>query len=334
MGPGRTASPRLTDHDRSLVRKCEAAVRDGLALEQWCRMAGGDRREFPLHVDGRFTLPNRARGYFGSLILNGAETSVMGCRQHIEFARPRPRVDAGALLREFVLGEFLNRAHWVNEDGTPGGFGVKRSLYQTADGSYGKFEDEDSTGAMHWLELGPLYRWVLLTITLNDFAFRMGPVSRRMDEAVCVTPIREFTHVAEDPAPDCALEVSIGYPFIEHAPVPNFFGFGPGKFGTAVKLFSFFLMRDQRIRVLMEFAAAPRARKVFDFWGVDPVYDGAEMLKAVTLGALDPASIHDSMDTSMLVSHCQVHQKLMDGAARKWEEWVTESRIASHPLGG
>ncbi len=327
MEPGGPASPALTDHDRSLIDKCEAAIRDGLALEQWCRAAGGDRREFPLEVDGRFTLPNRAEGYFGSLILNGAQTSVMGCRQYIEFARPGPRLDGRALLRDFVLGEFLSRAHWINGDGTPGGFDVRRSLYRTADGRYDRFTDEDGAGAMHWLDLGPVYRWVLLTIRLNDFAFRMGPVSRRMDEAVCVTPVREFTHVVEDPSKDCALEVSIGYPFIDYAPIPNLFGFGPGKFGTAVKLFSFSLMRDNRIRVLMEFAAAPRARKVFDLWGVDPVYGGAGILSALSFGAVDPAAIHDSMDTSMLVSHCQVHQKLMDGAARSWDAWVEELRV-------
>jgi hypothetical protein len=144
-----------------------------------------------------------------------------------------------------------------------------------------------------------------------------------MAEAVCVVALPEFVRVIEHPSPACVLEVAIGYPFIDHAPIPNFFGFGPGKFGTAVKLFTFRLTHDHRIRVVMEFAAAPRARQVFDFFGLDPIYDGAELLRRLSLGLFDPAGLHDAMDTSMLVEHCHVHQKLMDGTARIWEDGLT-----------
>ncbi len=149
-------------------------------------------------------------------------------------------------------------------------------------------------------------------------------MTRRMDEAVCVIPLREFVRVIENPSPQHLLEVSIGYPFIDYAPIPNFFGFGPGKFGIAVKTFSFYLTRDNRIRACVEFAAAPRAQKVFDFYGLDPVYGPADLLKRATLGVIDPRPLHDMMDTSMLVQHCHVHQKLMDGAARTWKQWVGE----------
>ena len=315
----------MTDHDRFLIGKCEAAVRDGIALEQWCKRGGGVRKTFGLNLAETFFLPNRAEGYFGSITLNGVETSVMGCRQHIEFARVSRRRNGVQLLKQFVLGEFLSRSHWVNSDGTPGGFGVKRSLYQTADGEYGQFTEDDRVGAMDWQDMGTRFRWVLLTIKLHDFALNLGPITRPMDEAVCVTPLPQFVRVVENPSPEYALEVSIGYPFIDYAPIPNFFGFGPGKFGIAVKLFSFYLTHDNRIRVLMEFAAAPRAQKVFDFWGVDPVYGGAALLDTLTMGLVDPEPIHEMMDTSMLVEHCHVHQKLIDGAAKKWEEWLAES---------
>ena len=317
-------SPPLTDHDRFLVRKCEEAASDGIALERWCRRGGVSRTRFGLDLDRTFSLPNCAHGYFDSIVLNGVERSVMGCRQFVEFARVSPRLDAAALLKEFVLGEFLSRAHWVTHDGRPGGFGVERSLYQTVDGEYGRFGDYESSGAMHWRDIGSRYRWVLLTIRLHDFQLSLGPVSRRMAEAVCVTPRAEFVRVVEHPAPDQLLEVSIGYPFIDYAPIPNFFGFGPGKFGTAVKLFSFYLTTDYRIRVVIEFAAAPRARKVFDIWGLDPVYGGAALASSLTMGLFDPEPIHERMDTGMLVQHCHVHQKLMDGAARRWAEWLAE----------
>ncbi len=300
-------------------------MRDGIALAQWCREGGGDRREFRLNLARGFHLPNRADGYFGSITLGGTETSVMGCRQYIELARVVRRRRAGERLRQFVLGEFLSRAHWVYADGAPGGFDVERSLYQTTGGEHGKFPADQRVGAMHWEEVGTRFRWVLLTIRLHDFVLSMGPVTSRMAEAVCVLAMPEFVRVAESPSPECALEVSIGYPFIDYAPIPNFFGFGPGKFGVAVKLYSFSLMHDGRIRVVMEFAAAPRARKVFDFFGVDPVYGGADLLRAASLGLFDPQGLHDTMDTGMLVEHCHVHQKLMDGTSRIWEDWLAES---------
>jgi len=324
MPSTRIAAPPLTNHDRFLVRKCEAAARDGIALGQWCRRGGGSRTRFGLELDRTFALPNCADGYFDTIVLNGVARSVMGCRQFIEFGRVSRRHDAASLLKEFVLGEFLSRAHWINHDGEPGGFGIERSLYQTIDGEYGKFDDSETSGAMHWQDVGTRFRWVLLTIRLHDFRLNLGPVSRRMAEAVCVTPRPEFVRVIDHPTPDHLLEVSIGYPFIDHAPIPNFFGFGPGKFGTAVKLFSFHLTRDYRIRVVVEFAAAPRAQKVFDLWGLDPVYGGAALASSLTLGLFDPEPIHERMDTGMLVQHCHVHQTLMDGAARKWEEWVAE----------
>lgn len=312
----------MTEHDRFLIRKCEAAASDGVALEQWCRRGGDGRTEFGLDLRQSYLRPNRATGYFGTITMNGTETSVMGCRQYIEFARVSKRLDAGRLLKDFVLGEFLSRAHWVNDDGTPGGFDVERSLYQTADGEYGQFGDDDRIGAMHWQDIGPRFRWVLLTITLNDFGMQLGPVSRRMDEAVCVTPRAEFVRVVDNPSPGYALEVSIGYPFIDYAPIPNFFGFGPGKFGAAVKLFSFLLTHDNRIRAVMEFAAAPRAQKVFDLWGIDPVYGGAALASRLSMGVIDPEPVHEMMDTGMLVQHCHVHQKLMDGASKTWAEWL------------
>lgn len=316
------SSPSLNDHDRMLIDKCEAAGRNGVLLERWCAMRGDGREEFALDLGKTFRLPNRAEGYFGKITLNGTEQSVMGVRQYVEFARVSKRFDAKQLLKDFVLGEFLSRSHWTNPDDTPGGFTIKKTHYQLADGTYGKFPESDLVGAMDWRDVGPKYKWVLLTIRLNDFAMEMGPVRKRLEEAVCVTPRAEFMHVVENPTPDDALMVSIGYPFIEYAPIPNYFGFGPGKFGLAVKLFTFYLTHDNRIRVTMDFAVTPRAQKVFDFWGLDPVYGGADLIDKLSFGVIDSEPIHLMMDKVFLAKHCHVHQYLMDGAAKKWEEWL------------
>ena len=256
-----TTAPALTNHDRFLIQKCEDAIRDGITLEQWCKSGGGARQEFALSP-GVFKLKNRAEGYFGNIMPNGEGRTVMGCRQYIDFARcDHPR--AAELLQEFVLGQFLTLAHWKNEDGHPGGFGITHSLYKTVDGEYGQTPKTEQAGAMDWRDMGTKYRWMMLTVLINDFSLKMGPMKQYLNEAACVVPLPEFMHVVKNPTPEYVLEVSIGYPFIDYAPIPNFFGYGPGKFGIAVKLYSFFLTADGQIKVVMEFASAPRAEKVF-----------------------------------------------------------------------
>jgi hypothetical protein len=177
---------------------------------------------------------------------------------------------------------------------------------------------------MSWHDIGSKYAWVLLLVHIHDFVLEMGPLKMRVREAAYVTPNPGFIHIAEHPSPEYVLEISIGYPFVDVPPHPNLFGFGPGKFGAAVKLFSFFLTTKQEVRVRMTFAAAPRAQKVFDFGKKipDPIYGGAQLLHYITAGLFNPQGVHDRMDTSMLVTHCQVHQALMDGAEKVWSTWL------------
>jgi hypothetical protein len=165
---------------------------------------------------------------------------------------------------------------------------------------------------------------VLLLVHIHDFVMDIGPIKKRIKEAAYIAPNPGFVHIAVNPSPEYLFEISIGYPFVDVAPHPNIFGFGPGKFGAAVKLFSFFLTTKQEVRVRMTFAAAPRAQKVFDFGKSipDPVYGGAQLLHYVTAGLVNPQAIHDRMDTQMLITHCQVHQALMEGAERVWSAWI------------
>jgi hypothetical protein len=151
-----------------------------------------------------------------------------------------------------------------------------------------------------------------------------GPIRKRLREAACVAVHPSFVHIQENPSPEYAFEVSIGYPFVAHAPIPNYFGFGPGKFGVAVKLFSFLLTASKELRVRMVFAAAPRCQKVFDFgkrWP-DPVYGGADLARRLTLGLWNPERLHDRLDAQMLAQHCRVHQALMDGVEKVWSGWL------------
>src|SRR5262249_15994097 len=250
--------------ERFLVEKSEEAIRDGGQLERWCRDPKRKIREFELNLNKKYTLTNKAVGYFGELPINGKATSVMGVRQFIDFGKvtgsnPEER------FRDYVLGEFLPRANWNYPDGYPGGFSIEQSLYRDMQGGYGRFSGADCKGCVDWRKLGADYTWSLLTVQIHDFVMQFGPYLKRFKEAACVVMHPSFVHVTEKPWEGTKLEVAVGYPFVEFAPIPNVFGFGPGKFGAAVKLFSFRLTDANDIKVVMDFAAAPRCWQVFDF---------------------------------------------------------------------
>ena len=183
---------------------------------------------------------------------------------------------------------------------------------------------------MDWRDLGTRYQWVLLTIHIHDLVMEFGKMRKRLKEALCAVAHPGFVTVQQNPAEGYALEVSVGYPVIKFAPIPNFFGYGPGKFHIAVKNFSFLLTQDQRLKVRMTFASAPRCEKVFDFGKriPDPMYGGAALLSGLSLGLWKPHSFHDWLDMQMLVQHCRVHRTLMDGTHRVWSDWL-KKRVSS-----
>lgn len=314
----------LAPEDRLLAAKAEQAIRDGAQLERWLRLRhrAGALKLFPLSLGRSYRLPNRAEAFFDALEIGGTPTPVMGSVQTVEFG-PVERPAAAERVREFVFAQFLNRAHWTYADGAPGGFTIEQGLFKTVGGEYGRFTSERARGCVDWRTMGTEYAWVVLTVNIHDFVMEVGRFKMRLREAACVAPSPEFVHVEEDPTPEYALEVAIGYPFLAVAPIPNVFGFGPGKFGTAVKLYSFLLTRDRRLRARLIFASAPRCQKVFDFGGrwPDPVYGGARLLSRLTLGRWNAEPFHDRLDAGMLAQHCRVHQALMDGVHAAWKEW-------------
>ncbi|MBI3934390.1 MAG: hypothetical protein HY316_06830 [Acidobacteria bacterium] len=313
----------FSEKDRLLIVKVEQAIQEGVQLERWYREQESRLLFFPLDLKNSYRLPNRAEGFFGNLSISGQSRTIMGCRQEVQFGQFSD-ANLAERLQEFVLKEFQTRSHWTYEDGAPGGFTFEKTIYRDAANGYQRFPAGDQDGPVDWTTLGRRYAWVLLTVHIHDFVVKMGPWKKRLREAAYVVPHPDFLHVIRNPSKDCALEVSIGYPFVDVAPHANIFGFGPGKFGAAVKLFSFFLSPQNDLHVRMVFAAAPRAQKVLDLGKriPDPVYGGAELLRYLSLGLLNPQVIHARMDAHMLVLHCQVHQALMDGVQKVWRDWL------------
>ena len=317
------APEALSEHDRFLVKQAEIAIADGVQLERWCRDPNRKVNEFLLDLKRPYRLPNKAYGYFSDLLVSGETRTVIGVRQEVEFGRASGP-DPEEQLTRYVLGVFLPSSHWTYADGWQGGFTFDQMLYCTPDGRVGRYTEDQRATVQDWTLIGTRYRWSLFTVFLHDFVVKLGPVTKHFKEAAALVQHPDFIHIVKNPAPGFKLEVAIGYPFIDFAPVPNYFGFGPGKFNWAVKLFSFRLRDNNEVRCDMDFAAGARPAKVFDFGpGIPcPLYGGAAALRAVTLGAFDPSGFHDWMDGAMVAQHGRVHQALMEGASRVFADWA------------
>jgi hypothetical protein len=73
------------------------------------------------------------------------------------------------------------------------------------------------------------------------------------------------------------------------------------------------------IKVVMDFATAPRCSRVFDFGKIpDPVYGGARLLHLLIFGLWDDQPFHDKLDGGMVTQPGRVHQAMMEGAAKVW----------------
>jgi hypothetical protein len=312
--------------ERSLVEKTETALVDGLSLERWTRDPNRKVEFHLLSLNRKYDLPNKAYGYFADVEIGGKTLTALGARQEVEFGKITGP-NAEQRLKNYVLRHFLNSSNWVYEDGDPGGFTFKQMLYCTHDGRYGRYPDDQLSNVQDWNLIGPKYRWSLFTCYLHDFVVMLGPVKKVLKEAVAVVQHPDFIHIVENPKPGYKLEVAIGYPFIDYAPIPNYFGFGPGKFDWAVKTFSFLLRDNNEVRCDMDFVAGSRPKKVFDFGEFipDPFYGTAGALQLMTLGLYNARGFHDFMDLQMSAQHSRVHQALMEGSAKVFAAWIKEN---------
>jgi hypothetical protein len=330
-----TVPTDFSDHERSLVQKTETALIDGLALERWTRDPHRDVEFHELSLDRKYDLKNKAFGYFGEVTIGGRRLTALGARQEVEFGRinvPNPE----QRLKEYVFQHFLNTSHWTYEDGDPGGFTFKQMLYCTADGKVVRYPDDQLTSVQDWWKIGEQYRWSLFTIYLHDFVVRLGPMKKVLKEAVAVVQHPDFIHITENPRPGYKLEVAFGYPFIDWAPIPNYFGFGPGKFDFAVKTFQFLLRDNNEVLCEMDFVAGARPKKVFDFgWFIpDPLYGTAGALEKLSLGLFNARGFHDFMDLQMASQHSRVHQALMEGSAKVFAAWLKNNEASAAGISG
>ncbi len=312
--------------ERFLVEKTEEALVSGIQLERWCRDPNRKVNEFQIDLKRKYALENRAYAYFSDVQISGETLPLVGVRQEVEFGKvtgPNPEEQ----LKNYVLSAFLPTSHWTYTDGWAGGFTFEQLMFCDAEGKLGRYSKDQLDSPRDWKEIGTKYRWSLYTTFLHDFVVKLGPVRKKLSEAVSVVQHPDFIHVEGNPRKGYKLEVAFGYPFIDYAPIPNYFGFGPGKFDWAVKLFSFLLRDNNEVRCDMDFAAGARPRKVFDF-GKNipcPLYGTSDALQKITLGLYKTQRFHDWMDAAMMAQHCRVHQAVMEGSAKIFAEWVKKN---------
>jgi len=314
--------------NRFFVEKTNAALVDGIQLERWARDPKREVRKFPLNLGRDYKLKNQAWGYFADVTISGKTLTALGVIQEVEFGK-MPALNAEARLKEYVLRHFLNTASWKYDDGAPGGMTFKQLVHKTVDGAYSAWPDDQLTSVQDYHLIGTKYEWSLFIANLHDFVMKMGPIKHTIPEAVAVVQHADFVHVVENPQPGYKLEVAIGYPFIDFAPIPNFFGFGPGKFNWAVKMFSFLLRDNNEVLCKMDFVAGSRPKKVFDFHGLPcPLYGTAGALQAATFGKFKAQPFRDWMDGNMATQHARVHQALMEGSSKAFAKWLAETEPA------
>jgi hypothetical protein len=313
----------FTAFERFLVEKAKLAFVDGIQLERWCRDPNRKISERLLDLKRSYALPNKSYGYLSSVQISGETRTLIGVRQEVEFGKatgPNPEEQ----LKKFVLSAFFPTANWTYPDGWPGGFTFEQYLCCDAQGRLDRYAKAQVKYLQDWALIGTKYRWSISTIFLHDFVVNLGPFKKHLKEAVTIVQHPDFIHIVPNPRKGYRLEVAFGYPVLDFAPIPNFFGFGPGKFNWAVKLFSFLLRDNNEVRCDMDFAAGARPKKVFDFGKniPDPMYGGAAALQAITFGLYNAQKFHDWMDLNMATQHARVHQALMEGSAKIFAEWV------------
>ncbi|HYK91672.1 MAG TPA: hypothetical protein VE398_23090 [Acidobacteriota bacterium] len=322
----------LTARDRALIEKSEQALRQGTQLLNWWRdlSSQGSLKRFPL-------MPSESpdlimEGFFDQTLIDGKVTPAMGVLQTIRFNLNRadgPYTN----LKDFVNRRLLSAAHWQNPDGLPGGFGYSVLLHKTKDhGVYGRFPSPDPQN-FDFDQLETSYDWVMLQVDLYDFVRSFPPLRRFVKllagiirEAAYLVANEDFTHNLFPAIPPKKVQTDLGYAFVPATVYPNFFGFGPGRFGAAVKLFRFGLVTDNVFSVDMAFLLAPRSEKVLYFWGFDPVYSTVDLLDALTFGRRNiKQRAHDKLDSVMLRQHGQVHENFILGLRKTIEaqNWVT-----------
>jgi len=269
------------------------------------------------------------QGFFDEILFMGdmKPTSIMGCLQRHRFKRRRaPAEGVTQHLESFIDKLFLSRSYRVHQDGAPGGFRYRPICFKERAGRLVAPADPEAMGAdLTGLRNG--VEWCTLRVDILDFV-RVNPSLRPFNSTLSRF-IRESAYIVIHE--DLALETTkapkgvvaerrFGYAFLPREVEPNMFGFGPGKFGAAIKQWRFLMYVNGDVEVQIAFLVAPRSQKVLDLAGFDPVYASIGLADLFSLGVFGlRAGGHAALDKVFLEHHGSVHADVVLGMAEVWE---------------
>ena len=301
-----------------LLGATRAALASGDQLMQWWRTQnrGESLPTFPLVRPSRSLV--EMSGFY-SRTADG-ETPVMGCLQRARLGVPSSNSVFDSL--KSLPGQFASLCAWTRPDGGRGGFTYTPLLRQRTG-----VETPEPASPEEAVDFGlQELDWLVARVDIHDFARAIpllapisGMASRFVREAAMVVVHRNYRSRT-----DCrgqAQGCCFGYSFLPLAPEPSPFGFGPGHFGGAIKLFEFTRSEEGALEVSLAFIVSPRSEKVLDLAGFDPVYSTIELLDRLTFRGLRLSRrAHDRLDAVMLRLHGVVHHRLLTEMAQRWAE--------------
>lgn len=307
----------------------EEALSKGRQIVEWWRSKALESalRLFPLSND----LPKDAdmQGFFDEILLLGEmkPTTIMGCLQRQRFKRGRsPLAEATPNLETFVDDHFLAKCLEARADGSPGGFRYRPLCFKEKDGRITKPEDAvPRVSSVRDREWGVFRVDILDFVRANRMLAPYDPVLSRFVRESAYVVIHEDLALEPTKAPKVLAERRFGYAFLPRTVEPNVFGFGPGKFGAAIKQWRFLLFLNGDVEVQVAFLVAPRSQRVMDIAGFDPVYSSIGLAEIFSLGALGLRKKgHSALDKVFLKHHGTVHGAVVAGLSEIWESqrWV------------
>jgi len=325
----------LTDKERSLAEKTEISLHTGRQLIRWYREASESAKLNFYTLDK--TDDTLIQAFNDRTTIDGKPVSVMGCVQSLRFRRlnPPPAGLESETLESFVAKRYFKSCTWQHDDGLPGGMGFQALLGKEASGSYLRIPEAERKTIPDLNLVGREFEWLLLQVDLYDFVRsipQMRPyvktLSKFIKEAAYLGVHRDMMGGDFKPSPGVVAECRLGYSFVPATVYPNIFGYGPGRFGAAFKLFHFEVRETGEVQITMSFLTAPRSEKVFYLWGFDPVYPAVQVADWLTLGMLRTKErVHDYFDATFMKQHGMVHQNFIQGMRRVWEDqgWAAAS---------
>jgi len=270
---------------------------------------------------------SRLQYFFSELPIDDVPTTISGCLQTSTFTRRATNAEPPVSLADWVSNNFLRQARWTNPDGTRGGFLYRPVMVLEAGSNEGAHRvDEDMDLKLG--EIGTRYAWAVVRLDLLDY-MKAIPVIGRYNR-VLETLNREagymvihpnFFHTPYPPPAGCVEEYCFAYSVSPWTVMPTIAAYGPGRFYAAFKQFRFYLMDDGTVAIEVLFLVAPRCQHVFNILGFDPVFHTVSAVDILTLRRTRVTErSHFAVDHYAMGHHARVHENLLNGMRRIWEE--------------